>query len=889
MRREKISRICESNDPHLVCLKPALGDTEKGIRQKPTSTLGTDYLRQSTSTNGMSGLAEVERRHPYEVCKAEIKWAARGCDAAQACDLCAKFDLLEKIVKSLGVDGVMYRSLFCLYIFRNVTEEPSDSELMLASTGLCEAGVENEILKRIALSMAPSIDSARSIRNNLEQSLGITIKRPAPSDFTLSSKFARRICWRKAKTEKIEQRANDSSGDLPCSSRDGQKLSVVELLRSIGSLYEDSESICRHMLELLTSTRSDEALQSELIDLLGVEQFDLVGTVLESRAELVAEIDAMKDEGKKQSKIARIMALKAVKDCPQYCQQVVVQSKMEADLKREVRKEQKRANREFNRITHAFGEEEKLELELAQRDIMRQRQMELMAAKWTPLNEESRVPVIQREHYPFVFDAALAVGETNLVVNGMRPCSSRDGQKLSVVELLRSIGSLYEDSESICRHMLELLTSTRSDEALQSELIDLLGVEQFDLVGTVLESRAELVAEIDAMKDEGKKQSKIARIMALKAVKDCPQYCQQVVVQSKMEADLKREVRKEQKRANREFNRITHAFGEEEKLELELAQRDIMRQRQMELMAAKWTPLNEESRVPVIQREHYPFVFDAALAVGETNLVVNGMRFCLPAGSKRIDHRNYEEITVPPSDSSSIQDVRHVYVKDMDELGQVGFKGYEKLNVIQSLVFEQAYKTRENLLICAPTGAGKTNIAMLAILNTIHGYMHKSVIQKDEFKTRSQIIYIAPMKALATEMTESFGKRLAPFGLKVKELTGDTTLSKREISETQMLVLTPEKWDVVTRKDSETSLARHVRLLIIDEVHLLHDDRGPVIETIVARTLRQVEMSQQGIRIVGLSATLPNYVDVARFLRVNPYKGLFFFDSRFRPVPLAQT
>lgn len=55
-----------------------------------------------------------------------------------------------------------------------------------------------------------------------------------------------------------------------------------------------------------------------------------------------------------------------------------------------------------------------------------------------------------------------------------------------------------------------------------------------------------------------------------------------------------------------------------------------------------------------------------------------------------------------------------------------------------------------------------------------------------------------------------------------------------------MLVLTPEKWDVVTRKDSETSLARLMRLLIIDEVHLLHDDRGPVIEAIVARTLRQV-------------------------------------------------
>lgn len=70
---------------------------------------------------------------------------------------------------------------------------------------------------------------------------------------------------------------------------------------------------------------------------------------------------------------------------------------------------------------------------------------------------------------------------------------------------------------------------------------------------------------------------------------------------------------------------------------------------------------------------------------------------------------------------------------------------------------------------------------------------------------------------------------------------------------------------------------------------MLHGDRGPVVEALVARTLRQVESSQSMIRIVGLSATLPNYVDVARFLRVNPYKGLFYFDHRFRPVPLSQT
>lgn len=49
-----------------------------------------------------------------------------------------------------------------------------------------------------------------------------------------------------------------------------------------------------------------------------------------------------------------------------------------------------------------------------------------------------------------------------------------------------------------------------------------------------------------------------------------------------------------------------------------------------------------------------------------------------------------------------------------------------------------------------------------------------------------------------------------------------------------------------------------------------------------------MEASQKMIRIVGLSATLPNYKDVATFLRVNLQTGLFYFDSRFRPVPLSQ-
>lgn len=72
-------------------------------------------------------------------------------------------------------------------------------------------------------------------------------------------------------------------------------------------------------------------------------------------------------------------------------------------------------------------------------------------------------------------------------------------------------------------------------------------------------------------------------------------------------------------------------------------------------------------------------------------------------------------------------------------------------------------------------------------------------------------------------------------------------------------------------------------------MHLLADERGAVIESVVARTQRLVESAQTTVRILALSATLPNYKDVAMFLRVNPNRGLFFFGPEYRPVPLKQT
>lgn len=66
----------------------------------------------------------------------------------------------------------------------------------------------------------------------------------------------------------------------------------------------------------------------------------------------------------------------------------------------------------------------------------------------------------------------------------------------------------------------------------------------------------------------------------------------------------------------------------------------------------------------------------------------------------------------------------------------MGFQGMKQLNRIQSIVFDAAYNTNENLLICAPTGAGKTNIAMLTILREIKQNIEEGVIKKDKFKVK---------------------------------------------------------------------------------------------------------------------------------------------------------
>lgn len=288
----------------------------------------------------------------------------------------------------------------------------------------------------------------------------------------------------------------------------------------------------------------------------------------------------------------------------------------------------------------------------------------------------------------------------------------------------------------------------------------------------------------------------------------------------------------------------------------------------------------------LLKKQILPPIVDLDAIKFNQNLnILNIDKVNLPEGSFKKVKDNYDEIHIPapkkPSANFSL-----ISISELPDWAQEAFPSKETvtLNQIQSKVYPRVFENDSNLLLCAPTGGGKTNVAILGILRAL-SHFHNNYTNKFNLSS-FKVVYIAPLKALVQEQVREFQRRLSYLGIKVSELTGDSRLNKYEIAQSHILVSTPEKWDVVTRKMDDSSFVLDISLIIIDEIHLLHDIRGPVLENIVSRTL----YSRYWLnipRLIALSATLPNYTDVAKFLRV-PDDFIFYFDSSYRPCPLTQ-
>jgi hypothetical protein len=130
----------------------------------------------------------------------------------------------------------------------------------------------------------------------------------------------------------------------------------------------------------------------------------------------------------------------------------------------------------------------------------------------------------------------------------------------------------------------------------------------------------------------------------------------------------------------------------------------------------------------------------------------------LPSGAVREDKEGYSVVNIPAKPRPKVDPSQLVSTQEFDEFARPAFAGVPYLNRLQSDLFQVAYRSNRNLLICAPTGAGKTNVALMAVLREIKANMDEAsgMIDREAFK----IIYVAPMKALAQEIVTKFSHSL---------------------------------------------------------------------------------------------------------------------------------
>ncbi|MBR9690251.1 DEAD/DEAH box helicase [Candidatus Woesearchaeota archaeon] len=167
-----------------------------------------------------------------------------------------------------------------------------------------------------------------------------------------------------------------------------------------------------------------------------------------------------------------------------------------------------------------------------------------------------------------------------------------------------------------------------------------------------------------------------------------------------------------------------------------------------------------------------------------------------------------------------------------------------------------------NLLVCTPTASGKTLIAEMAMLNAIYNEKGKAV-------------YIVPLKALASEKYKDFKSRYK--NVKVAISIGDTDSADKYLEKYDLVITTSEKLDSLIRH--HTPWLKYVKVVVVDEIHLLNDpSRGPTLEILIT-ILRKILPK---IHLIALSATIGNPKELSEWLDAK------LVEDSWRPVELKK-
>lgn len=168
----------------------------------------------------------------------------------------------------------------------------------------------------------------------------------------------------------------------------------------------------------------------------------------------------------------------------------------------------------------------------------------------------------------------------------------------------------------------------------------------------------------------------------------------------------------------------------------------------------------------------------------------------------------------------------------------------------------------KSVVVCAPTGAGKTVIAEHAV--------HKAL------ENGSRVFYTTPLKALSNQKFNDFGTK---YGYdKVGLLTGDTSINR----DGQIVVMTTEVFRNMLYGTNFGEVAdnlKNVKYVVLDEVHYMNDEeRGTVWE-------ESIIYCPVNIQIIALSATVQNAQELTDWINT-VHSETKLVNTNFRPVPL---
>ncbi len=173
-------------------------------------------------------------------------------------------------------------------------------------------------------------------------------------------------------------------------------------------------------------------------------------------------------------------------------------------------------------------------------------------------------------------------------------------------------------------------------------------------------------------------------------------------------------------------------------------------------------------------------------------------------------------------------------------------------------------KKQDSFVVAATTASGKTLIAEMAALKVF-------------LETGGKVVYLVPLRALAREKYDDIVKKYKDAVMRVVQSTGDYNSADPWLHDADFIISTNEKMDSLIRH--RASWLKDVSLVIADEIHLLGDPgRGPTLGVVLTR----LNWVNPGVRVIALSATIPNASEIAQWL------GAQLVESNWRPVPLLE-